>query len=49
MNQPSKFGTRNWVEINDASRATYKNDNNENNSNNIKCETSMIRTNFTRL
>ena len=23
-NQPSKFRTKNWVEINDESRATYK-------------------------
>ena len=23
LNQPSKFSTRNWVEINDESRGTY--------------------------
>ena len=26
-NQPSKFKTRNWVEINDESRVTYNEDN----------------------
>ena len=33
-NQPSKFRTRNWVEINDESRGTYT-------SNNIKFKTSV--------
>ena len=39
-NQPSKFRTRNWVEINDESRAIY-NDNSY-----IKFETSMISSNL---
>ena len=34
-NQPSKFRTRNWVEINDESRGKYD-------SSNIKFKTSMI-------
>ena len=38
-NQPSKFRTRNWVEINDESRGTYT-------SNNIKFKTTMLRSNF---
>ena len=38
-NQPSKFGTRNWVEINDESRATYT-------SNDIKFKTTMLRSNL---
>ena len=42
MNQPSKFRTRNWVEIDDESRAGY-NDDNDDNNNNIKYKTSMIR------
>ena len=47
QNQPNKFRTRNWVEINYESRAAYNNnDNNLNNSNNIKFKTSMIRTNL---
>ena len=46
-NQPSKFITRNWVEINDESQGVC-NDHNENNNtdhdnNNIKLKTSMIR------
>ena len=41
-NQSSKFRTRNWVEINNESRADY-NDNNEDNNNNIKFKTTMIR------
>ena len=45
--QPSKFITRNWVEINDESQGVY-NDHNENNNtdhdnNNIKLKTSMKR------
>ena len=35
-NQPSKFTTRNWVEINDESRGTYT-------SNNIRFKTTMLR------
>ena len=45
-NQPSKFRTRNWVEINDESRGAYGDDgenNNNNNNNDIKFKTSMIR------
>ena len=38
-NQPSKFGTRNWVEINDESRGTYT-------SNDIKFKTTMLRSNL---
>ena len=36
-NQPSKFRTRNWVEINDQSRGTY------NVNSQIKFKTSMLR------
>ena len=47
MNQPSKFRTRNWVEIDDESRAGYNDDNDDNNTddnnNNIKYKTSVIR------
>ena len=39
-NQPSKFRTKNWVEVNDESRGTY-NDNSY-----IKFKTSMIRLNL---
>ena len=35
-NQPSKFRRRNWVEINDESRATYT-------SNDIKFKITMLR------
>ena len=45
MNPPSKFRTKKWVEINDESRGAYKNINHENNSNNIKFKTPMIRSN----
>ena len=38
-NQPSRFRTRNWVEINDESRGTYT-------SNNIKFKTTMLRSNL---
>ena len=38
-NQPSKFRTRNWVEINDESRETYT-------SNDIKFKTTMLRSNL---
>ena len=37
--QPSKFRTRNWVEINDESRGTYT-------SNDIKLKTTMLRSNL---
>ena len=37
-NQPSKFRTRNWVEINDESKGRYDNSN-------IRFKTSMIRPN----
>ena len=39
LNEPSKFRTRNWIEINDESRGTYT-------SNNIKFKTTMLRSNF---
>ena len=38
-NQPSKFRTRNWVEINDESKGTYT-------SNDIKLKTTMLRSNL---
>ena len=38
-NQPSKFRTRNWVEINDESRRTYT-------SNDIKFKTTILRSNL---
>ena len=38
-NQPSKFRTRNWVEINDKSKGKYDNGN-------IRFKTSMIRSNL---
>ena len=38
-NQPSKFRTRNWVEMNDESRGTYT-------SNDIKFKTTMLRSNL---
>ena len=38
-NKPSKFRTRNWVEINDESRGTYA-------SNDIKFKTTMLRSNL---
>ena len=38
-NQPSKFKTRNWVEINDESRGTYT-------GNSIKFKTTMLRSNL---
>ena len=38
-NQPSKFRTRNWVEINDQSRGTYT-------SNDFKFKTKMLRSNL---
>ena len=47
-NQPSKFRARNWVEINNESRGDQNDDgknkyNTEDNNNNIKFKTSMIR------
>ena len=39
LNEPSKFRTRNWVEINDESRDTYR-------GNNIKFKTTMLRSNL---
>ena len=39
LNQPSKFRTRNWLEINDESRGTYT-------GNKIKFETTMLRSNL---
>ena len=38
-NQPCKFRTSNWVEINDESRGTYT-------SNDIKFKTAMLRSNL---
>ena len=38
-NQPSKFRTRNWVEINDESRGTYT-------GNDIRFKTTMLRSNL---
>ena len=38
-NEPSKFRTRNWVEINDQSKGKYDNSN-------IRFKTSMIRSNL---
>ena len=38
-NKPSKFRTRNWIEINDESRGTYT-------SNDIKFKTTMLRSNL---
>ena len=38
-NKPSKFRTKNWVEINDESRGTYT-------SNDIKLKTTMLRSNL---
>ena len=38
-NKPSKFRTRNWVEINDESRGAYS-------SNDIKFKTTMLRSNL---
>ena len=42
-NQSTKFRTRNWIKINDESRAAY---NNNYNSNNTKFKLSMIRSNL---
>ena len=44
-NQPSKFRTRKWVEINDESRGGIYNDKNNQNNNN-KFKTSMIASNL---
>ena len=40
LNQPTKFRTKNWVEINDDSRGTY------NTNSQIKFKTSMLRSSF---
>ena len=40
QNEPSKFRIRNWIEINDESRGTYKA------TNQIKFKASMIRSNL---
>ena len=37
LNQPSKFGTRNWIEVNDESRGTY------NVNSHIKFKTTMLK------
>ena len=47
-NQPSKFRTRTWVEINDETRGVYNaddndDDNDDDNNNKIKLKQSMIR------
>ena len=42
-NQPSKFRTKNWVEITDKSRGAYNDNNNHDNNDNVKFKTSMIR------
>ena len=34
-NRPSKFRTRDWVEINDESRGAYNNDNDDDDENNM--------------
>ena len=39
LNQPSKFKTKNWVQINDESRGTYT-------GNSIKFKTAMLRSNL---
>ena len=39
QSSPSKFRTRNWIEINDESRGTYT-------SNDIKFKTTMLRSNL---
>ena len=41
-NQPSKFRTKNWVEINDELRGTY----NDNVGNQIKFKTTMLKSNL---
>ena len=38
-NQPSKFKTRNWVEVNDEPKGTYT-------GNSIKFKTTMVRSNL---
>ena len=40
LNQPSKFRTKNWVEINDESRGTY------NFNSQIKFKTTMLNSSF---
>ena len=39
-NQATEFRARNWIEINDESQTAYNNNNNLNNSNNIKFKSS---------
>ena len=39
-NQPSKFRTKNWVEINDESKESYSS------SSNIRFKTTMLRSNL---
>ena len=39
-NQTTEFRARNWIEINDESQTAYNNNNNLNNSNNIKFKSS---------
>ena len=39
-NQSAEFRARNWIEINDESQTAYNNNNNLNNSNNIKFKSS---------
>ena len=41
-NQPPKFRTKNWVEINDELRGTY----NDNVGNQIKFKTTMLKSNL---
>ena len=45
-NQPSKFRTRNCVEINDESRGAYNNNDGNNSNNNIKFKTSIMKSNL---
>ena len=42
-NQPSQFRTRNWVEISESQGAYNADDNNNDEDNNIKFKTSIIR------
>ena len=39
-NQPTKFRTKNWIEINDESRGSYNKDNQ------IRTENSMLKSSF---
>ena len=40
INQPSRYRTRNWLEINDESHGVYKT------GSQIKCKTSMLKSCF---